>query len=620
MSGVTELGLGGTTGALQLAVGAALFLMPGLAAADRLLGLGGRGWMWAPVFSFTLLPLGAIVLDLGFGVPVNPLVTAALAAGWTLLFARRRLVALAQGLLVRQPRPKGIASANPWNRKAVLAAMLVTGTVGLAVAVHSLPHLPGEASDPWRAYPELAGRLLGLASGKDSPYPIHVDEHIRLAQQAQIDRQGSVQIDDPYTGLPEGRSLFSVSGFREERGFNVAMVQLSHLTGLSLSAEARFVPALQAGLTAGLLYATLAPAPGAIAAAALVGILPTDVRFLGPGYLVPSSFALPWILAGIHVSLRAEGGRRLAALALIETGAFFMHLVPGVLTLSAATVAAALRPGRPSDRLALVGVSLVPLLWLGPLVFQDAARAVSGENELPFQPEVISSAGLLLLALAAAGAGLAFVRPERSRVHSVFAILAMGILASMAASVHLDHHSDATYGRLVQPAFLCIAALAGLTIGTLASLARQRAPVEPRARQALAIAGAALLVVVALAPAVATHLSTPHYRVFDRRSWSDARVLEASAVGPDDRFLADPWQAPVYNAASGARPHAVLFPGEGPAGGSDWSFYLRSNGASQEWFDERGIDYVIGPGPPHAEHEHLGGRVYRILHNETGLA
>jgi hypothetical protein len=615
MSGFTDLDLGGAAGLLQLGLGALLFLAPGLAAVDRLLGLRERGWMFAPVFSFTLLPLGAIVLDLFFHVRITPLSTVGLAVGWTLIFGRRRLLGLASDLRGALARARPL---RPTGRQA-LATVLLLAAIATGVAIHLTPHLPGERADAWSAYPDLGARVVGLLEGKDSPFPIHVDEHHHLAEQAAIKRQGHIEIDDPYTGLPSSQPLFSVSGFRQERGFNLAMVQLQDLTGVSLAAQARVVPALQSGLTAGLMYAVLAPGPGALAAAGLVGIIPTTVRFLGPGFLVPHTFALPWILTGLYVSLRAQGGRRLGGLALIETGAFLMHLVPGVLTLAVATIAAAVRPGRISDRVALVGASLLPLVWLAPLAFTDAKAAVLGETELPFQPGILATAGLPALVAAALGSGLAFAWPRALPAHRALGLLAMGLLVSILVSVRLDHHSDATYSRLVPPLFLCLAALAGLGLAGVADLVGRLVPSRPlgRWRPAAGTAVTGVLVLLVLAPAVADHLSTPYYRVLDDRSWRDARILETSGAGGEDRFLSDPWQAPIFNMASGARPHAVLLPGSGSAGGADWLFYLSSNGASQEWFDERHIDYVVGPGPPNAEHERIGGRVYRIVHLEA---
>jgi hypothetical protein len=76
----------------RLLAGIALFLLPGLAAADRLLPRLSVRWALAPVFSATLYPVAAIALDF-VGVPVTPAATALLGLAATALFAQRRIVA-----------------------------------------------------------------------------------------------------------------------------------------------------------------------------------------------------------------------------------------------------------------------------------------------------------------------------------------------------------------------------------------------------------------------------------------------------------------------------------------------------------------------------------------------
>lgn len=77
---------------LRLVAGLVVFLLPGLAAADRWLAGVPLRWVWAPVLSFTLLPLVAILLDYGLGVPIQPLVTAFLCVALAAWIGQPRLV------------------------------------------------------------------------------------------------------------------------------------------------------------------------------------------------------------------------------------------------------------------------------------------------------------------------------------------------------------------------------------------------------------------------------------------------------------------------------------------------------------------------------------------------
>lgn len=597
-----SLAVDGPLGWLQLLGGLLLFLAPGLAAADRLLGLRNRGWWFAPVFSFTLLPLGAIVLDLVLQVRITTAVTVAVAVAWTLALTAprwkqvRRLKAVKWRGALRPRRPA-------WTSAAFLLVL------AFVWAMHTTPHWPGPPSSVGLAYPHLIERAAHGVTGSDFPFPVHVDEHNHLAQQYAISRQGTIDIDDPYTGEPPPSPLFSISGFRQERGFDLALVQAHQLTGLEPTAQARFLPALQATLLAALVYATLAPTRGAWVSALFVAAIPTTVHFLGPGFLVPSAFTLSWVATALHVSLRAKGGRRLAALALLETGAFFLHLVMGTLVLATAALATTFRKDPPRDRLVLLAVCFLPLVWIGPVVAQQVADAVSFENSLSFQPGILYKAGVPLLVAALAGLVLAFA-PQRDDTAPlrVFGVLALAITASLAWSIAADHHSDATYTRLVPTWFLCVGALAGWAVGWLSDR------VAAWTRQDWArLATAAVLALVLLAPAVKFHLGTPYYRVFDDGTWQDGRILGASNATGQDVFLADPWRAPIYNGLSGALPYTVLNPGSPPAKASDWSYYLDSGGANAAWLHERAITYVIAPVAPNAPSEHLGGHVYRIL-------
>ncbi|HUR60855.1 MAG TPA: hypothetical protein VM286_00630 [Candidatus Thermoplasmatota archaeon] len=609
MSAPTSLGVSGPWEFLQWVLGVALFLAPGLAAVDRILGLRRLGWVFAPVFSFTLVPLGAILLDILFEVPVRTEETLLLCVAWTVGLQRHRLLDL-----WRAPRWPHLPVPTPrqWGR----AGLLVLGLLFVAVC-NSMPHLPGPDAEGWRTYPTFAARTADLLTNHDVPYPVHVDEFYHLAQQASLERSGHVSYPAPYTGEETGTEFFSVQGFRTERGFELAMVQVHQLTGLSLAAQFRFLPAVQSAVTALTLYALLWPAAGSIAAVVLVAAIPTSVRFLGPAFLVPSAFGLPWILASVKVALDVQGTRRLGGLALVQTGAFFMHLVVGTLSLGAAVLATVVRPGKWTDRAALLLACVLPLLWMGPIVWQDAFDAVRRTLNLPFQPAVFTSSGLFFLGLAAAGVALAWLTPAARPVHRALALLGVLLMGAMALSVAIGHNSDATYGRLIPTFFLCMAGMGSLALGWAWRQVQPRidaAGAFPRVAGAVGALMGAVILALLLQPAVTSRIDEPVYHIVDDVAWEDARIVSRLNMSAGT-FLSDPWQAPLFNAVGGGLPHAVLYPGSPPVGGADWREYLESKGAGPDWFKERGIRFVIGPGPPAAPNVHHGGRVYQLTYS-----
>ncbi len=595
----------------RLLFGTILYLAPGILLARRLAGRH-PGWLvLAPVLSFSLMTLGATALHFLFGVPIQARTTAALALGimfvvaWPVLRNRPAL-----------PRPGAIAASLRATSRSWWPAILVFAFTAL---VFALPHLPGTGPESnMGAYPGLLDRTGNLLLGNDDPYAVHVDEYRMIADAAEISRSGVVDISNPYTDQDEAAELFSVQGFRSERGFTLGLAQVHELTGASFPFMARVLPSLWAGHMAIALVAALRPAPGAWISGAFVAVIPTTVRFLGPGILVPSAFALAWIPAALFVGHRFEGPSRLGTLYLLVTGAYVQHLVLGTLTLAVAAMSTLGRQGRPVDRAAATLPVFLPLLWILPPIWLDVRGAVDSENNLPFETTIFLHPGLILWGLSIAGAAVAFMASNKNTgPHRTLAWLMATCAISLSLSLRADHHSDATYSRLIPTLFLCLAALAGLALGAATQFGRtqlSRTPIAlrwPNAAPRAVMTASFLLAATALAAPVAGSLSTPYYRIFGDQSWHDAEILVQSGAGPDDIFLSHPWRAPMFNALTGARPHAVLYPGSAPVNDADWQYYLRSNGASEEWLHDRGINYVLAPAEPQGAWQPLSASVFR---------
>lgn len=480
-----------------------------------------------------------------------------------------------------------------------------------------LPHVPS-ATEPSFPYAALAYRAWDAAHGRDDPYPLHVDEHDHIAQMAQVDRLGHAHTPDPLSGAdPEG-SLFTVGGLRKERGFDVAIVQLHHLTGLSLPALARWLPATWSAFLGLGVWLALRGAPGALASVALLAALQTSARFLGTGLLVPSAFALPWLLAVLVASTRGAGPPRLAALALLITGAFFLHIVIGTLALLVGLICALLGDASWRNRLALAAATLLPLVWIVPIAAADIEAALLSEHTLPFETAIFSALGGILVALAAAGAFAAWYKATgrleaSTRPHRILFVLALLIMASLAISLRNEHHNDATYSRLIPTLFLCVAGLGGL--GAAAAGRGLTKGLSGRSwGKGAAPAITALLVTAALAAPLQAQLTEPMYRVFDDREWRAGQAFAALPGAANTTFLSDSWNAPVYNALTGAKPWTYLKPGAEPVNGRDLQAYLTGS-ADAPWFRARGITHVVGLPAPQAPHTTLAPGLYALQSN-----
>jgi len=91
-----ELGIATAGGWIRLLVGTVVLLLPGLALADRVFPDRRLPLLLAPVFSLTLLPLAAILLDALVGVPVTAATTALLALALAVMIGAPRLRALTE--------------------------------------------------------------------------------------------------------------------------------------------------------------------------------------------------------------------------------------------------------------------------------------------------------------------------------------------------------------------------------------------------------------------------------------------------------------------------------------------------------------------------------------------
>ncbi len=98
----SDLAIHGVGAWLRLLFGLVVFLAPGLALADRIF-TDKTYLLLAPVFSFSALPLAAILLDFAFGVPINTITTGFIALtltawmGWPRGMQLLRLLGQRQG-------------------------------------------------------------------------------------------------------------------------------------------------------------------------------------------------------------------------------------------------------------------------------------------------------------------------------------------------------------------------------------------------------------------------------------------------------------------------------------------------------------------------------------------
>ncbi|HLE97753.1 MAG TPA: hypothetical protein VI997_10320, partial [Candidatus Thermoplasmatota archaeon] len=402
-------------------------------------------------------------------------------------------------------------------------------------------------------------------------------------------------------GLPAAEGLRASV---HERLFPVLLAEVHLLTGVAWLDILQYGPALVSGFLAFSVYALLRPSPTAVPATFLVALVPSTARFLGPAYLVPSAVALA-SLPAVLILVLDEGRARRGRLALaggLTLAAFFLHLVVGaVVALALGLALVTTKAARSEWAIALSGVAALAVVALVATP-QELVLLASKEVDraaLELDASLFDRLGRAGLALWALGAAIVVWRPERagSPAVEVFAGLSVALLGLVAWTIAVAPTAYVTYDRLHAPFFLA----AGVVVADLVvRLARGAAAlvgrVQPRARGALAGAGAAVVVLGLLTAGLTAQFDEDHGRILHDDDWK--RILwMRDNLGPEHRvFLSDPYLAGAVAATTGMRPAALHTAGVPVADRYD------AADRSGTWLLERGISVVVGTvGQPHDE-------------------
>ncbi len=543
------------------------------------------------------------------------------------------------------------------SRWGVRAGGLLLALV-FVLSVTFLPHLDtqsiegvGEGS-PWREMGTAYGDWLEDGGEQEGyPFPIHVDEHIHWVFSSTIQRFQTLSHPDAYSGdTPQGDGI-SLRGSVHERGFHLALAQFQDLTGIAWLTIFQFGPMLWAGLIAVLVWAALDPWPGAPIAAALTGLMPTTVRFLGPGFLVPITFGLAWVALVLVLLPRIGRSFRGAVLALLTVfWAFFIHVIAGFVALAVLVAAIPFVVGEPKEegmrkRLAGIGfVAALPMIWLYEAFWVEIVAEAETLSSLPLDATAFDQIGLAFMVAWILALGLVgYHRPrKRGTLFGATTLLSLVLLATIISNFYFGPRL-ALYDRFHQPfllvasvpvAYLILATARALVtaVGTLSNrtkaltrrVHRRMRPTSaetqsqeeathtsPRpttgknrdrigrlARRGVVGLLALTMFVGLTSPALSAHLSEPYYHVVDKDDIDRYRWIEANIGEEHERFLAHPWKAPILTAMTGKQPHAFLRPGSSPVNGEEYIDYLTGTSNDTRWLLERDIEIVIAPRMP----------------------
>lgn len=497
--------------------------------------------------------------------------------------------------------------------------------LGFVFAVQFVPHLDTFGDRPAEDEPGLV--QLGTAwweyttgDREGFAWSIHVDEHYHASVISQVQRFDRLVIGNPYTESPgEVSAIGSLYGGVHETGYHTLFAQIQDVTGIDTLHLYQFGPALWTALIAFGVYALVRPNPAAIPAAAFVALLPTSVRFLGTGFLVPIGFSLAWLPATAILTKPARNSAATALLLLaVIAWAFFVHLVAGFASI-AIVLAVALFSGGQARKatLKLVLLGLIPVAWLWRSFSRGVQAQLEREATLPRDFTIFDNFGFITLMIWVVGVALYWLVPPEERdlrpTLAAFSTLSMVALGLIVASVAFDLNRYAMYSRMHPIFFLTATVPVGFAITTLASrtkryltrLLERISRIEKRTRWRAAIAGLVALSVgltaagPALSQGVGYHVREPYYRIMGEDAWQAFQTVEAnlSEEDPYSVVLTDPWQAPLLFERTGLIPYTVGTPGAAPGNEQAWRAYLTGNDAPSDYV-MNDITVVLGPREP----------------------
>ncbi|MBI2935850.1 MAG: hypothetical protein HYY31_03445, partial [Chloroflexi bacterium] len=118
-------------------------------------------------------------------------------------------------------------------------------------------------------------------------YPLHVDEWFHFTLARSTLETGHTSFENPYFGEKGSRV-----GLYREAGFHVLLSEVKLVSGVSWLTLFRFMPALVLVAVAFLVYILGRRDGFGLEGAALVGLMPTTLKLLGPSFLVPLGVGL----------------------------------------------------------------------------------------------------------------------------------------------------------------------------------------------------------------------------------------------------------------------------------------------------------------------------------------
>ena len=395
----------------------------------------------------------------------------------------------------------------------------------------------------------------------DFRYPIHVDEWLHYGRAQAILEAGDITYQEPVYGR-------TTRGFYTETGFDVFLAETRLLTGLDWLSIFRVLPSLFFTLVCINVYLLCRRWGCGLEAALLVTLIPTTLRFLGPGFLVPVGVGLlvfPTVLLFIHTL--EFSWKSLALLLLLMSFLFTTHASSSVLIASVIgvhLVSFLFSADSPRKYRVMVGavvvsggaISAVTAIYLAGFSIDEQVETVLSRDLVPPLPlvnDALIKFGYVPVGLALLGVVLLGFRPNWKNygmIGTAFILVGLPVLYS-----HYLVGDQRVADRAWLFLMMFLAILAGYTLGWLRQISLSRtalnrlwarywsAPVKY-----IAIG---VVLTISLVVGLRQHEQEPYYRIVDDQKYRDWTWIRSHVADSYARGVLEPAFGIVFAPLSG---------------------------------------------------------------------
>ncbi len=433
-------------------------------------------------------------------------------------------------------------------------------------------------------------------------YPIHSDEWVHYSDVQSLMTTTSI----PYPEPGEAGQAFAPD---TEIGFHLWLAGLKHITGLSWLAMFRFIPGIVLAVLAWQVYAVSRRKWLGLAAAFLVALIPTTIRFLGPAFLVPVGLGLTFLPLTLLVVRRLMHDPRGPVLLLVSLlTLLFVHppsfvivsilaavhlifyLFPGKKTAGQPVFAAASLGG-------IAAMYIFEIFWASAYIRFNLNEALTPQSEqmLPPVTDIISRFGYILPFLFAVGVGMLAYRGTRKN----WALLlpALGLLAFQLIYTFSFIGPDIIYERGWLYLYLFMAIIGATALGDIRQWLEQffRHRARPAALVSYGVIG--VLLAINFGFSLRSHLNEPYYHLVDDVTYQDFLwVREHVASEYQTGITATGLNCP-FAAISGKNVYTSEVSRHFRAKEPPASEFFKYNAADTDWLIQEGLSIVYTSGP-----------------------